>query len=188
MSNPLQRISLCYGSPVEGLMAEIVMKLLDEADRTLDSDRQAARSSILRAVAILTGASENVPKTTNEKPVRGGLARWQVRRVTEHVETHLDQAIRVEDLTAITHLSSSYFTSAFRRSFGVTPHAYLINRRIEQAQTLMLTTDDPLSQIALACGLHDQAHLSHLFRRVTNMSPNAWRRQNREQTAADLAA
>jgi AraC family transcriptional regulator len=169
-------------------LAEIVVKLLDEAGRALDRDNEAARSGIARAVALLTAARDHAAHDSDGEPARGGLAPWQIRQVKAYVETHLDQAIRIEDLTAVIRLSPSYFSTAFRRSFGETPHAYLIRRRIERAQVLMLTTDEPLSQIAIACGLCDQAHLSKLFRRATNVSPNVWRRQRRGTPTLDLAA
>jgi len=49
----------------------------------------------------------------------------------------------------------------------------------------MLTTEDPLSQIALACGLADQAHLSKLFRRAVGETPSAWRRRNLTDAQAE---
>jgi AraC-like DNA-binding protein len=52
-----------------------------------------------------------------------------------------------------------------------------VQRSIEKAQRLMLLTDDPLAQIALDCGLADQAHLSRWFRRLIGVSPAAWRKQ-----------
>ena len=55
---------------------------------------------------------------------------------------------------------------------------YIVRLRLELAQRLMLTTEDSLSQIALACGLADQAHLSKLFGRLVGETPSAWRRRN----------
>ena len=71
--------------------------------------------------------------------------------------------------------TSSYFCRAFKDTFGDPPHAYIMRRRVERAQTLMLQTREPLSQIALACGLSDQAHLCNLFRRLVGQSPSHWR-------------
>jgi AraC family transcriptional regulator len=53
------------------------------------------------------------------------------------------------------------------------------------AQRLMLTTQEPLSQIALACGMADQAHLSKLFRRGVGETPGAWRRRSLTDTQAE---
>src|SRR5690606_5549215 len=107
---------------------------------------------------------------------RGGLAPWQIRKVANYVDAHLDRTIRNEDLAAIARLNLSHFGRAFRNSFDEPPHEYVIRRRIERAQGLMLSTDAPLSAIALDCGLADQAHLSRLFRRVVGESPRVWRR------------
>jgi transcriptional regulator GlxA family with amidase domain len=109
-------------------------------------------------------------------PARGGLAPWQVRTLNAHIDANLDQDIPIEALAALVRLSVSHFGKAFKQSFGRSPHAHLIVERIERAQTLMLSTAEPLAQIAIAVGLADQSHLSRLFRKVTGESPFAWRR------------
>jgi AraC family transcriptional regulator len=106
----------------------------------------------------------------------GGLAPWQVRCVSTYIEEHLSETIHCEHLSDLVHLSLSHFMRAFRDSFGCPPHAYLMKRRMERAQGLMLTTDTALGQIALECGLADQSHLSRLFQRFIGESPAAWRR------------
>jgi AraC-like DNA-binding protein len=107
---------------------------------------------------------------------RGGLAPWQIRCVSTHIEGHLSETIQCEDLSNLVNLSLSHFMRAFRDSFGCPPHAYLMRRRMERAQGLMLTTDTALGEIALECGLADQSHLSRLFQRFVGESPAAWRR------------
>lgn len=140
----------------------------------LDDERGIAEDSLRRATEILDeiGATE-VPV---REEVRGGLAPWQVRKVINHVETHLDRPIRNEDLAAIARLNPSHFGRAFRNSLGEPPHEYVIRRRVERAQGLMLSTGASLSEIALDCGLADQSHLTRLFRRAVGESPRAWRR------------
>jgi AraC-like DNA-binding protein len=108
--------------------------------------------------------------------LRGGLAPWQVRCVSTYIEEHLSETIHCEHLSELVHLSLSHFMRAFRDSFGCPPHAYLMKRRMERAQGLMLTTNTGLGQIALECGLADQSHLSRLFQRFVGQSPAVWRR------------
>jgi len=107
---------------------------------------------------------------------RQGLAPWQVRRVLAHIDANLGKAIRNKDLADIARRSEFHFNVAFRNSVGHSPHEYIIRRRMERAQGLMLSTDAPLSQIAFECGLADQAHFTRLFRRVVGETPAAWRR------------
>jgi len=102
----------------------------------------------------------------------------QKRKVDRYLRHNLDRPLRLDEVAEQVPLSVSYFPRAFKESFGTTPHTHMIRLKLELAQQLMLTTEDPLSQIALACGLADQAHLSKLFRRVVGETPNAWRRRN----------
>jgi len=110
-------------------------------------------------------------------PPAGGMAPWQVRRVQRHIEANLSSRLATADLAALVGLSENYFARAFKISVGAPPHAFVISRRVAQAKTLMMESDLPLSQIALAIGLSDQAHLSRLFRRHVGTTPSAWRRR-----------
>lgn len=132
--------------------------------------------------AIIPPPPANDAEPTPNLYAKGGLAPWQVRKVVAHVEDHLDDAVGVPELAVIARLSVSQFSRAFKHSFGLSPHAYVMGRRINRAQALMLRAREPLSQIAIAVGLADQAHLSKLFRRLTGETPNAWRRAHWEES------
>jgi AraC-like DNA-binding protein len=80
-------------------------------------------------------------------------------------------------LSAVAGLSRSYFSHAFRRSLGRSPHAHIVRLRVDRAMTLMRDSDVPLSEIALAVGFSDQAHFSNTFRRATGMTPTQWRKE-----------
>jgi AraC family transcriptional regulator len=110
-------------------------------------------------------------------PVRGGLAPWQARRVAAYIEEHVGSSIRASHLAALVNLSNSHFNRAFKVSFRDTPVVYMMRQRMRVAKEMMLTTQQPLSQIALQCGLCDQAHFSRMFRRFVGLSPRLWRRQ-----------
>lgn len=170
------------GFPV-GTLRSVMTELCTAIRSALDDERGTAEDSLRRAAEILREMGATQAPTS--EPVRGGLCPWQIRKVTSHVEAHLDGPIRNEDLATIVRLNSSHFGRAFRNSFGEPPHEYVIRRRVERAQGLMLSTDAPLSEIALNCGLADQAHLSRLFRRIVGETPRAWRRA-RASAPADL--
>jgi transcriptional regulator GlxA family with amidase domain len=150
----------------------------------LQDERESAEECIGRAGAILrvelpvaiSGVAAPLTSGAPPKPIRGGLAPWQVRRVTTHIEMNLEAAITTKDLAALARLSLFHFCRAFRDSFGESPHGYVTRRRVERAQGLMLTTNVSLGRIATDCGFTDQAHLSKLFRRILGESPGVWRR------------
>jgi AraC-like DNA-binding protein len=151
-----------------------VTDLLNVAKSELLSDRALARDCVARALDLLHDglARASGPSTLPQ----GGLAGWQVRRVVEYIEAQLESTIRVNDLAALTRLSTSHFSHAFKRSFGQPPMTYITRQRVKLAQRLLLTTEDSISQISLTCGMYDQAHLTRVFRRVVGESPMAWRR------------
>jgi AraC-like DNA-binding protein len=109
---------------------------------------------------------------------RGSLAPWQARRIAAFIDAEIGTPLKVSQLAGLVRLSASYFQRAFRKSFGVAPHAYVLNRRVAAAQEQMLSSHTPLAQIALDCGFADQAHLCRVFRRATGSSPAHWRRSH----------
>ena len=156
----------------DGMLA-IIARLLDDAGVALERDRRAARSCIARAAALIH-AERNRHAFAHTK---GALAAWQVKRLSAFIDTNLGRNIATEDLTDLMQMSTGHFFRSFKRSFGETPFSFIARRRMLRAQELMLTTDEPLCQIALACGLCDQSHFTRVFRRVVGESPNAWRRR-----------
>lgn len=155
--------------------------LVSEATAVLLADPAAARALLVQAMILLRDPHGLLPNDDAADAIRGGLATWQARWTARHIELHLDQTISVADLAALVRLSRTHFSCAFRRTFGTSPHTYVLERRIARAKQLMLETDMPLSEIACACGMCDQAHLSRLFRRFEGSSPLLWRRARLER-------
>jgi AraC family transcriptional regulator len=155
-------------------------QLLDDLRRAIERNPEATRGAVAQLVTFLS------PSVAIESvSVRGGLAPWQKRKVDRYLRENLDRPVRLDAVAEQVALSVSYFSRAFKETFGTTPHMHMLRMRVELAQKLMLATEEPLSQIALACGLADQAHLSKLFRRVVGETPSAWRRRNLTDSQAE---
>ncbi len=166
-------IEVAESAQVEDHIVAEVSRLLEDVRSALSRDMSIARSSATRLAAFL---ASKVAHDVRPVPARGGLAPWQKRKVQSHIEAGLEGPLPVEELAKLVSLSASYFYRAFKESFGEPPHAYVVKMRVARARTLMLTTSETLSQIALACGLADQAHLCRCFRQVMGTTPGAWRR------------
>ena len=125
-------------------------------------------------------ASQAPPDRWSERTARicGGLAPWRLARVKRHVERHLDSRLTNSGLAALVRLNEDHFARAFKTSVGLTPHAYVVERRVEHAKLLLLGGKLPLSEIAVAAGFTDQAHLSRRFRETVGAPPASWRRQS----------
>jgi AraC family transcriptional regulator len=152
-----------------------VISLLDAAMHQLYTKENAAHGTILQAALLLRQQME--PQTAREVPNgRGRLLAWQARKVRDYIDSHISGPVLVADLCALLQRSEAHFSRSFKRTFGESPHAFIVRRRVELAAQYMLTTDAPLSDIALRCGFTDQAHLCKQFRQASGQTPAAWRR------------
>jgi AraC family transcriptional regulator len=175
-------------APLAPDLANSLVRLLDSARRNLDADRPAAEASIARASSLLQIEIDRKAAGPAERAIPGALAGWQVHRVKAYVDAHLEAPILICDLAAVAQRSGAYFCRAFKRTFGETPHAFILARRLHRAGELMLTSDASLSDIAISCGFTDQAHLCKVFRARHGHSPAAWRRERRDLGRQTLAA
>jgi AraC-like DNA-binding protein len=108
--------------------------------------------------------------------VRGALSPWRARRALDYVEQNLGVGVKVADIARHVHMSASHFCRAFKRTFGITVHAYVMRCRIDAAKVLIANTLGTSSDISVRCGLSDQPHMTAWFRRVVGVTPGSWRR------------
>jgi transcriptional regulator GlxA family with amidase domain len=155
----------------------VVAELLRHA--TLYGNLDASRDDLAQARAA-PGAGEPDPGKDRRRPLPIGtkLAPWGVKKLEVFIADNMHRTLNTQTLASLVRLSGSHFTRACKNTFGVTPHALLMRRRIERAQAMMVQTRETLSQIAYACGFADQAHLSRLFRQMTGATPTRWRREH----------
>ena len=108
---------------------------------------------------------------------KGGLAHWQVRRVTDYMQSRLDEEISLDELAGVVSLSRFHFCSAFRKATGYTPHHWLMKQRIDHAIQLLRRPDLPVTEIALAVGYQTPSAFTAAFRKLMGTSPTEYRRQ-----------
>jgi AraC family transcriptional regulator len=157
------------------LVANSLARLLDTARRELGRDQDVAKASLVTASNILQAEIERCSGANGS--TRGGLAAWQVARVRAYIDSNLHRTIHIRDLSAVARRSPAHFSRKFKLALGESPHAYVVRKRLERACHLMMTSAEPLSEIALSVGFSDQAHLCRLFRQAVGQSPASWRRE-----------
>jgi len=108
--------------------------------------------------------------------LRGGLSPAALRRVQLFVEANLERTIHLTDLAGRAELSLHHFARAFKMSAGMTPRAFVEERRIERAKQLINETRHSLADIAVECGFGTQSRLTTTFKRRTGFTPAEYRR------------
>ena len=134
-------------------------------------------SLILRAHLLQKYAGLRKPPTISV----GGLGPWQKRRATELLSENLSGRIRLSQVAQECGLSISHFARSFKASFGVSTHRWIVQRRIERSQELLIHTRESLSDIAEQAGFADQAAFTRTFHQIMGMSPGRWRRDHQRR-------
>jgi AraC family transcriptional regulator len=104
------------------------------------------------------------------------LAPWRLKRATSFVEANLTRPISLVDLSAAAGLSRMHFAAQFRTATGVSPHTYILQRRVEAAKQLLLDAEPAIRHVAFAVGFKSEAHFVNVFRRLVGDPPGRWRR------------
>jgi AraC family transcriptional regulator len=108
------------------------------------------------------------------------LPRWRLRRAVDYVERHLAQAVTLADIATAAGLTRMHFAAQFKAATGLRPHEYLLRRRVERAQQLLVEDDVPLVDVALSVGFQTQSHFTSVFKRFVGQPPRAWREAQRD--------
>jgi transcriptional regulator GlxA family with amidase domain len=99
---------------------------------------------------------------------------------------NLAEPISLADIANAAGLSRMHFAAQFRVATGVRPHEYLLQRRIERAQQLLLNSRLPLVEIAFDVGFKTQAHFTTVFAQLVGETPKVWRQRNRETSEVSI--
>ena len=114
------------------------------------------------------------------QPARGTLAQGHPRldAAAAFIRAHRTDPLSLEDICAASGLSRSYLIRAFRQRFGLTPHGYLLDQRVQHARA-QLRQGRAIAEVALEAGFADQAHLQRAFKQHLAATPGHYRNADR---------
>ena len=114
------------------------------------------------------------------RPTRGGLSGGRLTRVVDLMEARLDEDVSLVDLAREASLSPFHFARCFKASTGLSPHRFLLLRRLHRARAMLDGGAERLVDIAAACGFCSQAHFSQAFKHAMGASPGSFRAERRQ--------
>jgi AraC family transcriptional activator of pobA len=184
-----------YGAVVPNVIrarAGLTREILDLVDRVrgelpgeTEHSRLAIRTYLKMILLVLVGHCSEYGEAraafNKQREARDRLA-----PIFSHLEQHYEEPIRVSDAAHLCAVSSCCFMSLFKEVTGQSFVAYLNSYRVAKAQGLLSATDKPISEISLEAGFCTQSYFSMVFRRVTGMTPLAYRLQSFGTDSAKL--
>jgi len=106
---------------------------------------------------------------------RTRLSPHKLRRTFDYIEDNLGSPLTLAAIAGAVMLSPGHFAHAFREATGVSPHRYVVERRVERAKALLRQSSLPITEIADRVGCSSHSHFSVLFHRVTGVTPRRFR-------------
>jgi AraC-like DNA-binding protein len=141
--------------------------------------RNGTRDSVLLQTivgALIQHAVRQGRPVRQESAARGGLSPGQLRRALDMIEARLTGRPSLPDLATLLDVSTRYFCRAFRASTGLSPHQYILQRRVERARALIQQGELSLSEVAIAAGFADHSQMATTFRKLLHVPPSHFRR------------
>lgn len=106
------------------------------------------------------------------------LSNGMLKKIESYLEEHLDEPVVLEDLARLAEMSEGHLLRGFRQAMGVTPHQFLIGRRLERVRRLLVDPTLTLGQIAKRVGFASASHLGEAFRKRYGITPGHYRALN----------
>jgi AraC family transcriptional regulator len=158
----------------DGALVETALKLATLVESGGSDHRLYAEA--LGVVLVHELVRINAGRQRAEAQSKGGLAGWQRRKALAYIEEHLAEPISLTALARLVGLSACYFCRAFRTTCGMPPQRYQLRQRIERAKTLLGKRAASVTDVSLALGYNDTSAFCTAFRRITGLTPSAYRR------------
>jgi AraC family transcriptional regulator len=165
------------GDTVVDPLIERLARSLIHADTLGGAFGQSYAEGIgLAIIAQLFGGNAGAPEDGGSRVT--GLSKWRLKRAIDYMMANLAEPIGLADIATAAGLSRMHFAAQFRVATGSRPHEYLVRRRIERAQELLLASRLALVEIAAEVGFKSQAHFTTVFARLVGETPKVWRQRN----------
>lgn len=175
-------VQIDWGMPSMGGADGAALEMAREIRKEVGLEAVARRYCINAWVTLLVGyllRNYSNLKRFESRPHIGGLSARAKRLVCEYLGANLTEHVYLQEMAAVAQLSTSHFARAFRTTFGVSPHQYVVNLRLIQARQWVINSDLPLDHIARAAGFANNSHLTAAMRRHFGTTPSQIRHAHR---------
>jgi AraC family transcriptional regulator len=161
----------CFDDVVINYIGQILLPIFGGRGRL----RRTLVEHLLHALCAHI-AVEYVGTMQHPEIVRGALAPWRQRTAMQMMRDRILEGVSVAELAQACGISTGGFMRGFKKGTGLSPHQWLLSRRLELALELMADPEQSLANIACNAGFSDQSHLCRVFAQKMGVTPAAWRK------------
>ncbi len=129
------------------------------------SRKMESRGIVLTLLARLMHEAQ--PKKTEQDP--------RVAATAEYIRHHLNEELHISALATQACMTKDNLIRIFRREMGITPMRYINNKKMELAQLMLVTTDEPVKQIAYRIAFDDHSYFNRIFKKLVGVTPMQYR-------------
>lgn len=151
------------------------LKTLVQEIEEKDSNYESVCQNLLEVLVInmLRRTNKSLSVTTTKRTNK------ECAFIKEYIDQHFTEELTLEALADLTYINKYYLAHAFKKYIGISPINYMIQKRLEEAKSLLETTNYSISQISNIVGFSSQSYFSQVFQKNTKMSPNQYRKSKR---------
>lgn len=154
----------------DSTLIHAIKKLLDQ-HTTFPDDTLMTQEAVRSIIANL--AQSHCTRLTRQKSYRGRLSKSQLLLIDEFIAAHLDQAISIDQLAELIHLSPFHLMRVFKKTMGISLHQKVMKMRLIKASELLRSNQSQLT-ISTHCGFAHQSHFSRCFRQFFGVTPKQY--------------
>lgn len=165
---------LCVHDPVVAHLAHTALAMLLERDA--GNAYLADQVAYALAARLLSHHAVQPSAATSSPPASIARQRWHT--LVDYIDSRLEESLSLDDLAAQVGVQPTQLWRLFKAHFGISPHQYILTRRLALAQQLLRQPDANLADIAARTGFSSQSHLTSTFRKHLGLTPGHYRRQH----------
>lgn len=158
----------------DGEMEGVCRRIFAELSRNGTPETLYVESLTMKLAEMLLLRHSSASQAAKKMP-SSGLTRRQAQHVLEYVESNLSGELSLIELARIAGLSLHHFARMFRRTLGLAPYRYVLERRVERAKRMLRSREASLVEIGLGVGFYSHSHFASTFRRMVGVTPTEFR-------------
>jgi AraC family transcriptional regulator len=143
-----------------------------QMQRSQGLEKDSVYQESIMTAFVMQLLQHHVVKPATPKTYEKGLSTSALHQITGYIEAHLTQDLKLTELANLVHFSPYYLCRLFKKSTGQTLHQYVLEKRLEQAHTLLRQSNLSVVEISSRCGFSNHSHLNRHFKNKYGIPPS----------------